>query len=1086
MTSLLIVGLSNAVIAAALTVVAFAVTRVTKNPHLAHALWLVVLLKLVTPPLVDVPLPRGLFATAAEDPTPTPTPTPVASDPSLRTPSDWITPDPNPALPAPSPAASSPLQTQRPPVHAQRPASAPTTAAATPSSPWPIYLGISWLVGSLICGAVAFVRTIRFHRQLKQMRLASDDIQQIGASAARQLGLKRRPQLSIADGHLSPMVWPIGSPPTVVLPQGLVDELDRDELRAIIAHEFAHIARRDCWVRWLEVLCTVLYWWNPCLWFARRKLRAAEELCTDALAVASQPGSARVFGESLLKADDFLAGTPFTAPLLVSQMRGGGQLLHRIESIVAGGVPPRLSLTTKCAVIVVAICVLPLSAQERQPGQPTTPPAQSVASDSVDPATLTLADVVTGLKAREDAITTLTAHCRVESRHNFTKPGNGPLPDNVIQDDAVAMTRDGNVDWKVSRDGRGRMEATHKTASVRDDGSTKPRIEECISTFDGAAGKMLSITRSPSGVVTQRRQSSWDSFMKTDTSPYDFTTQHLGKPISALLSVEGCRVIGPETWEDRPVVVVEAPPVTVRENYIYQQRFWVDPNRGYAVVRRQSNVQCGEGKPWGLHYQIDAKNHAEVAPGTWLPAAVEILNYHVNESGQDFLSSREQIAASDWNVNDNIDPSRFSLPPESLSSIGQPIIAPATSPPDGTKQSYRPSPENSAKAGFRTMLIKTIDDQGRPVPNVGIYVNASPLDTGRPGNATYTTDDRGEAFVQLPAPHRLVRMWTQKAGYVPLFTQWWPEHQPDGHLIPNEYTLTLPTGTEIGGVIKNDEGEPIEGAIVEVALGNMLDEMNRRPVPSMWLAENSRPGENPCITDAEGRWSLDNVPPGGEVFVRVKITHPHYVSDTQWGALQEEQAVRMPGLRDKSATLVMHRGIALMGKVTDPEGKPVPNAVVVWGENPYMQQGSQEVTTNAAGEYRLQPLRPRATTVTVVAEGFSPASRSVTIRKSNAAQDFQLENGNLLRIRFVDASGKPVPNVGVSIRGWRGAESLYNHRHPNVLNTNIPVRSNEQGIFEWNWAPADDVDYAFYASGMIGTEQSLKADGSEHTMILSK
>ena len=57
MNALLQVLFSNVVAAAVLALVVFVITRVWRNPHLAHGLWLLVLLKLVTPPLFQVPLP---------------------------------------------------------------------------------------------------------------------------------------------------------------------------------------------------------------------------------------------------------------------------------------------------------------------------------------------------------------------------------------------------------------------------------------------------------------------------------------------------------------------------------------------------------------------------------------------------------------------------------------------------------------------------------------------------------------------------------------------------------------------------------------------------------------------------------------------------------------------------------------------------------------------------------------------------------------------------------------------------------------------------------------------------------------------
>src|SRR5438067_2512125 len=57
MGPLLQVGLSNCVMALALAAVAASAGRWCRRPAVAHGLWLLVLLKLVTPPLVPVPVP---------------------------------------------------------------------------------------------------------------------------------------------------------------------------------------------------------------------------------------------------------------------------------------------------------------------------------------------------------------------------------------------------------------------------------------------------------------------------------------------------------------------------------------------------------------------------------------------------------------------------------------------------------------------------------------------------------------------------------------------------------------------------------------------------------------------------------------------------------------------------------------------------------------------------------------------------------------------------------------------------------------------------------------------------------------------
>ena len=49
---------SNVVFAALLAVLAIVLTKVWRNPQIAHSLWLLVLVKLVTPPLIYVPYSR--------------------------------------------------------------------------------------------------------------------------------------------------------------------------------------------------------------------------------------------------------------------------------------------------------------------------------------------------------------------------------------------------------------------------------------------------------------------------------------------------------------------------------------------------------------------------------------------------------------------------------------------------------------------------------------------------------------------------------------------------------------------------------------------------------------------------------------------------------------------------------------------------------------------------------------------------------------------------------------------------------------------------------------------------------------------
>ena len=59
MTSLFEIGLTNAALAGLLAIVVWLVTRVWRHPAFVHALWVIVLVKLITPPIVTVPWPSA-------------------------------------------------------------------------------------------------------------------------------------------------------------------------------------------------------------------------------------------------------------------------------------------------------------------------------------------------------------------------------------------------------------------------------------------------------------------------------------------------------------------------------------------------------------------------------------------------------------------------------------------------------------------------------------------------------------------------------------------------------------------------------------------------------------------------------------------------------------------------------------------------------------------------------------------------------------------------------------------------------------------------------------------------------------------
>jgi beta-lactamase regulating signal transducer with metallopeptidase domain len=337
---LLSIAVSNAVATTILALAVSVISAVYRRPALVHGLWLLVLLKLVTPPLVLLPGVWGCVSALRESPPPDIDILGALTQPCSP---DTLT----------QPCSPDTLTQPCSPDTLTQPCSPDTLL-------WPQTLRIVWGVGALTWFLLALKRLHHFRRLLRFAQPAPAALQERTLRLAQTLELKRCPGVRLVPGHVPPLLWAFGGLPCLLVPVELLDVLSEEQLDTLLVHELAHLRRRDHWVRVLEFVVMGLYWWHPVVWYARRELREAEEQCCDAWVVSTLPGAGRTYASALLDTLDFLSTTQAAVPPLASGLGQIADLKRRLTMIMQGNTPRSLTWPGCLAIVALGLMCLPM------------------------------------------------------------------------------------------------------------------------------------------------------------------------------------------------------------------------------------------------------------------------------------------------------------------------------------------------------------------------------------------------------------------------------------------------------------------------------------------------------------------------------------------------------------------------------------------------------------------------------------------------------------------------------------------------------------------------------------------------------
>jgi beta-lactamase regulating signal transducer with metallopeptidase domain len=335
------------------------------SPRLRYGLWLLVLIKALLPPTFAAFWGVGTWGVA-----------PVVD-------AGWAAPAADADLPlaADAPRASDGLPS---PIDA---------AAAVLSAEVPLL--ISWAAGCLMLWLTVAWRYLRLTRLTRSMRRLDEGPARIELERlARSFDVQTTPDLYATDRATSPMLLGVLAP-KIILPESILERLDPDELRMVLAHELVHWQRYDTWVGWLQVFVQGVFWFHPLVWWANARIRHERECACDEIVLRDARCDRDGYGETILRVLTAARGRSLAAANMAGVFERGSRLQTRLEEIMSfDPTKRRYGWFSRAGLIAIALVLLPMAAPsvnaDRGDAQAVAAGANAAADAAAAPAAIPL------------------------------------------------------------------------------------------------------------------------------------------------------------------------------------------------------------------------------------------------------------------------------------------------------------------------------------------------------------------------------------------------------------------------------------------------------------------------------------------------------------------------------------------------------------------------------------------------------------------------------------------------------------------------------------------------------------------------
>ena len=219
--------------------------------------------------------------------------------------------------------------------------------------------GAVWLVGAVALLASSLVAWRRV-RAIVRASMPIHDGPEVAAlrRIERHAGLSRPIEMVRSTTPIEPGVFGILRP-VLIWPAAIDTHLNADQLETILAHEVAHVRRRDNLAAAIQAAIEAVFWFHPLVWWIGARLVEERERACDEEVIGSG-GEPTVYAETILTACRVFIEAPRACVAGVT----GSDLTKRIERIMSNAAARRLTVWSRLALTtgMIGTLVVPIAA----------------------------------------------------------------------------------------------------------------------------------------------------------------------------------------------------------------------------------------------------------------------------------------------------------------------------------------------------------------------------------------------------------------------------------------------------------------------------------------------------------------------------------------------------------------------------------------------------------------------------------------------------------------------------------------------------------------------------------------------------